>query len=105
MADANDIDLIYEYVGGAHLLWSKDPRARGLCVANRDLQKAFKSASHQLNVLAKVHRGVDAGYVPSVPAPEFEAWVKDIYPRLLENKPASIIPTLSSVMPWHKIAA
>lgn len=103
--NANTIDVVYEYVAGAHLFWSKDERAKGLCVASRDIRKAFASVSHQLRILAKVNRDEDLTFEPTVTPEDFEEWVKQTFPKMLESKPAPVTATLSSAMPWQSKAA
>jgi hypothetical protein len=102
---AGSIDLKYEYVGGAHLLWSEAPLAKGLCVANKDLKKAFASAAHQLKVLAKVNHGLDLEFTPAISAEAFGEWLKETYSKVLQNKPDYVTPHLSSVLMWQQAQA
>ncbi len=60
--NASAIKVEYQYVGGAHFFSSKDERAQGLCVANRNLDVAFQQVGQQLKILAKVNWGEEINF-------------------------------------------
>ena len=74
VAQRSEVEILYKYVGGAHFFSSNDDMARGLCVANRDLRKAYNEVGRQLTLLAKMNRDEATNFEPAVSYEEFEDW-------------------------------
>lgn len=95
------VKVLYKFVDGAHFFVSGDEATAGLCVANKDVAKAFNAVPVQLSKLFKLNHDINASFEPSMSLPAFASW--------MEGQQAAVAsmpsPGIAGILPWMKGAA
>jgi hypothetical protein len=99
--------VLYSFIDGAHFFTSRDPLAKGLCVASKDLQAAFNEVSYQLKVLLKNNHNIPNPSPKSLTTfEELEKWAsKEIQTSSEERKDNIFIPLPTAKMGWKMAKA
>lgn len=95
------VNVLYKYVDGAHFFVSDDEKTLGLCVADKDIAKAFDAVAPALGKLFKENYGEDAIFIPRMSLEDFERWFVD------RNQEAmtSHAPGTAGMLPWARAEA
>lgn len=90
------VKVLYKSVDGAHFFVSNDEATLGLCVANKNLEKAFKAVGPTLKKLFAENYGIDAEFKPNLSLLEFKKQLND------RNKEARMKPVrgVAKTFPW-----
>lgn len=105
--DQDCLVVLYSFIDGAHFFTSKDPLAKGLCVASKDLQAAFNEVTYQLKILLKDNHGVQNPMPSSLTAfSELEKWAKrEIEATKAATKDNIFVPLPTAKMGWNMAKA
>ena len=90
------VKVLYKCVDGAHFFVSGDEASTGLCVAHKDLAKAFEAVPVQLSKLFKLNHDITTKFEPSMSLTAFVEWVEHQH-AASANAPA---PGIAGVVPW-----
>lgn len=101
------IHVLYSFIDGAHFFTSRDPLAKGLCVASKDLQAAFNEVSYQLKILLKNNYDITISTTTSLtPYAELEKWAnQEIASTKAATKDDIFIPLPTAKMGWKMAKA
>ena len=108
MAEASEephtVRVLYKYVDGAHFFVSDDKKAIGLCVADKDLKKAFDEVSRVLEVLFRENHGEEVRFTPRTRFPKFREQISKSWPGVDKPKTPAYAVTPAAGLGW-KLAA
>jgi len=101
------ITVQYSFVDGAHFFTSKDPLAKGLCVASRDLHAAFLEVPYQLKVLLDKNKGLhNVQFTSMTPFAILKEWAdKEMADAQKSKHDDAFIPMPVAKMQWESRAA
>lgn len=95
------ISVTYSFIDDAHFFTSKDVKARGLCVASKDLATAFNEVSFQLKTLLHENEGIEANCQSMLDFEELKEWVnKEVECSKREKINDFFIPVPTARMGW-----
>lgn len=102
----NFVEIIYSFVDGAHFFTSKDPKAKGLCVASADLNAAYNEVPHQLKILLKKNAGIEEVNCHSLLGFEdFKKWAnQQVVSTRNQTRDDIFIPLPQAQMRWGSAA-
>lgn len=93
----DEISVTYKFIDGAHFFVPADKKAMGLCVANTNLEIAYKEVGEQLSKIVAFSSGkMDVEYLPSVPFDEFKQLIiayGEVTEKLVGDKHITANPT------------
>lgn len=95
------VKVLYKFVDGAHFFVSGDEATTGLCVAHKDVAKAFGAVPAQLSKLFKLNHGMDVTFEPALSLMAFAGWAEGQHAA----SASSPLPGVAGVIPWVKAQA
>jgi hypothetical protein len=86
MSEPKIINVVYEFIDGAHIFSSTDPLACGLYAASVDLKDAYEDVPTQLKTLLKLNHEIDDDVKHELPFDQFVKQLLSALTRALETR-------------------
>ena len=86
MSEPKIINVVYEFIDGAHIFSSTDPLACGLYAASVDLKEAYDDVPVQVKTLVKLNHGIEDEVEHGQPFDEFVKQLLSGLTRALEAR-------------------
>lgn len=86
MSEPKIINVVYEFIDGAHIFSSADPLACGLYAASVDLKEAYEDVPAQVKALLKLNHGIEDDVEHAMPFEQFVTQLLSGLTRALKTR-------------------